>query len=93
MKNLETLYAKYKDKFLVLKDENVESAHDDLASAYKHAISKFKPGEFSIQECKSNKREGYIEVFNSSCVWFGNYVQIDLAKTKYNNIISNKLSL
>lgn len=70
MNNLETLYAKYRGKFLVLKNAAVVAAYDDLETAYREAVSKYRPGEFSIQESKSDRREGYIENFHNSNVRF-----------------------
>ena len=70
MAHLSELYSKYKGKFLVLKDEQVVSAHDSLEQAYAAAIASYKPGEFSIQECKSDRRESYVQVFHSACVRF-----------------------
>lgn len=70
MSHLKELYAKYPGKFLVLKECEVVDAFDDLATAYKNAVDKYGQGNFSIQECKSDRPEGYVEVFSSSCVSF-----------------------
>jgi hypothetical protein len=70
MEHLKELYAQYKDKFVVLKDRAVVGAYEDLATAYREASEKYGQGNFSIQECKSDRPEGYVEVFNSACVGF-----------------------
>lgn len=70
MEHLKELYAQYKGKFLVLKEQAVVDAYDDLSTAYREATEKYGRGNFSIQECKSDRPEGYVEVFSSACVGF-----------------------
>lgn len=49
--NQQRLVADYKGKILVLRGEEVVSAHNDALEAYLDATGKYEPGTFMIQPC------------------------------------------
>ncbi len=54
-KNQKGFLAKYNNKVLVIKDENIVGIYDDEATAYKESISRYKLGTFLIQRCIPEK--------------------------------------
>jgi len=49
--NQDRLVREYEGKTLVLRGEEVISAHDDALDAYLAALEKYEPGTFMIQPC------------------------------------------
>lgn len=49
--NQKRLVAAYPGKTLVLRGEEVVSAHNDTLEAYLDAVKKYEPGTFMIQLC------------------------------------------
>ena len=49
--NQDRLVREYSGKTLVLRGEEVVSAHKDALEAYVDAIKKYEPGTFMIQPC------------------------------------------
>jgi len=45
------LIQKYRDRYVVIVDEHVESDHADYDSAIKDALTKHQPGTFIVQQC------------------------------------------
>ena len=65
MDHLDEIFAKYKGKFVVIKDDSVVGAYSSESEAYSDAVKKFNLGEFLIQECKSADKESYTQTFRS----------------------------
>ena len=51
--NLSKLYAQYPDKFLIMKDKQVQGFADTFSKAYELAILKFELDTFIIQKCNA----------------------------------------
>jgi hypothetical protein len=51
IENQDRLVREYEGKTLVLRGEEVVSAHNDAMDAYVTAIEKYEPGTFMIQPC------------------------------------------
>lgn len=49
--NQDRLVAEHRGKTLVLRGEEVVSAHDNALEAYLEATEKYQPGTFMIQPC------------------------------------------
>ena len=62
--NQKELVEKYKGKFLVIKDQKVQSIHDTEIEAYTDAKKKFELGTFLIQQCLPGD-EGYAQTYHS----------------------------
>jgi len=62
------LVKKFNNKFIIIIDNNVEGAYDDIADAYIQTTQKFKPGTFLIQHC-INGKEAYSQTFNSRAIF------------------------
>ena len=58
------LVQKYRGKFLVIKDQNVEGAYNSEIEAYREGQKTYKLGTFSIQPCFPGP-EAYTQVFHS----------------------------
>ena len=65
MNHLDEIFAKYKGKFVVIKDNSVVGSYNGEAEAYSEAVKKFTLGEFLIQECKSADKNSYTQTFRS----------------------------
>lgn len=65
MNHLDEIFAKYKGKFVVIKDDSVVGSYNSEAEAYSEAVKKFTLGEFLIQECKSADKNSYTQTFRS----------------------------
>jgi hypothetical protein len=66
-KNQKEFLKKYRNKVLVIKDEQVIGAYSDEATAYKESISKYKLGSFLIQKCVPE--EETIQTFYSNVIF------------------------
>lgn len=66
-KNQKTLLKRYKDKVLVIKDENIVGIYEDETSAYKDSVSKYPLGTFLIQRCVPE--EETIQTFHSRVIF------------------------
>jgi len=62
--NQEELVNKYKGKFLVIKEQEVQGVFETEIEAYTEAKSKFKLGTFLIQQCLPGE-ESYTQTFHS----------------------------
>ena len=58
------LVEKYKGKFLVIKDQEVQDVYDTEMEAYADAKKKFGLGNFLIQQCFPGQ-ESYTQTFHS----------------------------
>ncbi|MEK7629183.1 MAG: DUF5678 domain-containing protein [Patescibacteria group bacterium] len=63
-KHQDELVAKYKGKFIVIKDEAVLGVYDTEMEAYTDAKNKFELGTFLIQQCLPGQ-ESYTQTFHS----------------------------
>lgn len=68
VKNFEDLYQKYKDKFIVIKEEVVIGVYDTFDDAYNSSIKVAELGTFLIQQC--SKAENTVGNFYSNNVVF-----------------------
>ena len=59
LENHEALVKKYNGKFVVIKDQKVIGAYDDVGEAIKATTKKHKLGTFSVQECSDDPRSLY----------------------------------
>jgi len=50
-RNFDELYKKYPDKYLVIKDQNVDKTFDSFDQAADYGIRAFGLGNFSVQQC------------------------------------------
>lgn len=55
LKNRDHLVKQYKNKFIVIKNEEVVGTYDTEAEAYVKSIEKYNLGEFLIQKCLPEK--------------------------------------
>ena len=62
--NQDEFVKKYKGKFLVIKDQNVQGIYDTEIEAYTDAKKKFELGTFLIQQCLPGQ-ESYTQTFHS----------------------------
>lgn len=58
---------KYKDKVLVIKDEDIIGIYDTEEQAYEESVSKHKLGTFLIQKCIP--QEEAIQTFHSRVIF------------------------
>ena len=58
------LVKKYRGKFLVIKDQEVQGVYDTEMEAYTEAKKKFELGTFLIQQCLPGQ-ESYTQTFHS----------------------------
>ncbi|MBR6450518.1 MAG: hypothetical protein IKS96_11360 [Fibrobacter sp.] len=65
MDHLDEIFAKYKGKFIVIKDDAIVGAYSSESEAYSESVKKFALGEFLIQECKSANKDSYTQTFRS----------------------------
>lgn len=63
-KNLPQLLNQYKDLFLVIKDEEVIGHFDTYDKALSFGLSKYKLGEFLVQQC-IDEDDSTAQFFNS----------------------------
>lgn len=68
-KNQDELVKKYKGKFLVIKDQQVQGIYDTEIAAYTDAKKKFELGNFLIQQCLPGQ-ESYTQTFHSRVASF-----------------------
>ncbi len=54
--NFEELYKKYPEKYLVIKDKNVERSFDSFDQAADFGIRTYGVGSFSVQHCTPKSR-------------------------------------
>lgn len=66
--NFEELYSSYKDKFVVIKNEQVMSVYDSFEKAFSETIKTEEIGSFLIQHC--TKDVGSFGYFYSNNVVF-----------------------
>ena len=66
--NFETLYSKYKDKYIVIKDCNIIGVFDSFDEAVTETLKTEKLGEFSIQHCSRDEIEG-ANFYNNNVVF------------------------
>ena len=62
--NQDELVRQYRGRFIVIKDQQVVSAHDALADALKEAQGKFELGTFLLQKVEPGT-SGYTQTFHS----------------------------
>lgn len=62
--NQDKLVKKYKGKFLIIKDQEVQGVYDTEIEAYTDAKEKFELGTFLIQQCLPGQ-ESYTQTFHS----------------------------
>jgi hypothetical protein len=65
--NQKEFLRKYRNRVVVIKDEQVTGVYNDEESAYKEAISKYKLGSFLIQKCVPE--EETIQSFYSNVIF------------------------
>lgn len=65
--NQRKLVKKYKNKYLIIKDEAIFDAFDSEVEAYFAAKKVFSPGSYSIQFCAPGE-EDYSQTFHSRVV-------------------------
>jgi len=58
------LVKKYKGRFLVIKDQEIQGSYDTEIEAYTNAKKKFELGTFLIQQCLPGQ-ESYTQTFHS----------------------------
>ena len=66
--NKDTIYAKYPDKFVVIKDFSVQCAADSFEEALTMASEKFEIGTFIVQHCTKDE-SGYTQTFHSRVIF------------------------
>lgn len=64
LSNQESLVKKYKNKVLLIKDEEVIGVFENEAEAYIEAVKKYEPGTFLIQLCTPGN-DDYTQTFHS----------------------------
>ena len=67
--NFDSIYARYKNKYLVLKDCSILGFYGTFAEALSETLKTEKIGTFSIQHCVKEEVEGYN--FYNNNVFFG----------------------
>jgi hypothetical protein len=60
--NQQELAAKYNGKVLLIVDQNLVRAFDDMAAAYTEAMKSYAPGTFTLQPC-SGESDSYTVMF------------------------------
>lgn len=53
LRHQKELVAKYRGKFVVIKDDQVLGAYDSALEAMRETAREHQPGTFLVQECKS----------------------------------------
>jgi hypothetical protein len=66
--NQEAIYAKYPDKYVVIKDLAVQLADDTFEEALRKASERFEVGTFLVQHCTKDEK-GYTQTFHSRVIF------------------------
>ena len=67
-KNKEAIYAKYPDKFVVIKGLSVQCAADSFEEALAMASDKYELGTFIVLHCTKDE-SGYTQTFHSRVIF------------------------
>lgn len=68
IKNQKELLKKYKDQYVVIKDEAVIGAYPTENEAYVETIRLHKPGAFLIQKCVPGE-ESYSQTYHTKAIF------------------------
>jgi hypothetical protein len=66
--NQKELVKKYKNKFLIIKEQSVIGDYDSFDDALNAAIKKFEVGTFLIQHCTPGE-DSYTQIFHSRAIF------------------------
>ena len=68
LEHQQELLARYKGRFLVIRENAVVGDYDSQAAAYLDSIKKYELGSFLIQEC-SDGNSGYTQTYHSRVIF------------------------
>jgi len=66
--NHDSLFEKYPNKYIVIKDKAIQNSSNTFEEALDFASSKFELGTFLIQFCSAGN-EGYTQTFHSRVIF------------------------